>query len=393
MLRYPLSVYVHIPFCDYRCRYCNFTFETGWSPELLQRTLDTLVDEAADEVSRLRTAGLEPAYHTLYIGGGTPGVIPPEKIPPFVDRLGQALDRKQAPWDEAGFEVNPENVTPALLDALADAGFTRLSIGLQTFDTARLKSLGRWCDRETNLRALELIATRWTGTWSGDLMTGLPGGEGIEPQRWVEARDDLNTLLSFHPPHVSLYSLTVEPGTALHSLVARKKFHPPAPAVSDQLWLRAKSTLQQRGYEWYEISNFAMPGHRSLHNPVYWRMDSWLGLGPGAEGNLVARNSQGDWQPLRTRNPRLFPWLTRQPELRDREFVTAPEYLLEHFLTGWRTSDGVSAQRLLQIFRDLPENLVVRLRDDQRLALNAHLEALEPFQGVQFSPKWIGEKV
>jgi oxygen-independent coproporphyrinogen-3 oxidase len=383
-----MSVYVHIPFCDYRCRYCNFTFETGWSPQLLDRTLNALVDQARREVDRAGHDGLQLNYHTLYMGGGTPGVIPPEKLGPFADQLNAALGTSQSIWAESGFEVNPENVTADYLAALAEAGVTRLSLGIQSFVTARLEVLGRWCTREVNLRALELIATHWKGTWSADLMTGLPGDLDQRGQTWTELKADLTTLLNFAPPHVSLYSLTVEPETALHSMVRRKKLQLSTPGQQDQLWLRAREHLLAQGFEWYEISNFARPKHRSLHNPVYWRLDPWMGLGPGAEGNLVARTPEGDWRPLRTRNARLFPWLAKTGGATTAEFLTAPEFYLEHFLTGWRTSEGVSAQRLARVFDHLPPHHARQLTDAQRLTLNGHLERLDGFHGVEYALNW-----
>ena len=393
-----MSVYVHIPFCDYRCRYCNFVFETGWSPALLQKTLDAIALEAARELQRCTREGLQPRFHTLYLGGGTPGIIPPDKIGPLFSQLNHALGVSGSGkgvgwegvgWQEVGFEVNPENVTTELLVALASSGVNRLSVGLQSFSTERLQLLGRWCTRETNLRALELICGHWKGSWSADLMTGLPGEPGGQGQTWKELKTDLETLLAFEPPHVSLYSLIVEPETALHSLLQGGKLTAASAPVQDQLWLSAKAHLQKKGYEWYEISNFARPGQRSLHNPVYWRMDPWMGLGPGAEGNLVAKNDKGGYSPLRTRNARLFPWLTGGENARTEELLTAPEYLLEHFLTGWRTSDGLSATRLAQVFHNLPAHLELCLTDDQRLALNRHLEALPDFEAAELRPNWL----
>jgi len=383
-----MSVYVHIPFCDYRCHYCNFVFETGWSPALLQKTLDAIVAEASRELERCTREGIEPRFHTLYLGGGTPGIIPPNQIVPFFSRLNDALGVSGS-WQEVGFEVNPENVTPELLAELAEAGVNRLSVGLQSFSTERLQLLGRWCTRETNLRALELLSRHWRGSWSADLMTGLPGEAGGQGQTWRELKSDLETLLAFEPPHVSLYSLIVEPETALHSLISSKKLTAASAPMQDQLWLSAKSHLEHHGFEWYEISNFARPGNRSLHNPVYWRMDHWMGLGPGAEGNLVARDAKGEYRPLRTRNGRLFPWLTGGESARTEELLTAPEYLLEHFLTGWRTSDGLSATRLAQVFQNLPDHLELCLTDDQRLALNRHLEALPGFEETKLRKGWL----
>lgn len=369
----PLALYVHIPFCAYRCRYCNFTFETGWSPLLMQRTLDALVAEAQTLVERGNADGFEWQVQTLYLGGGTPSVVPPELLVPFLARLERVLGYRTADL-EATIEVNPENVSSDTLSAWAEAGLNRLSVGVQTFDSDRLALLGRWCDGPANRAALEIISTQWKGRWSGDLMTGLPGSSAKMPQRWVDLRADLNELLSYKPGHVSLYSLTVEPGTELAQLVDGGGAKVPADPVSDELWLRARRTLLDLGFDWYEISNFAKPGQRSAHNQAYWRMDWWAGLGPGAEGTLPARGPRGDLRPLRTHNPKLFSWLTGQ---RDETALTAAEFALEHYIAGWRTSDGIASGRLRRWFSPAHFPHPDALSDEERLKLNQKLARLE----------------
>ena len=210
----PLALYVHIPFCAYRCRYCNFTFETGWSPALMQRTLDALAAEAGELRVYGESQGFEWEISTLYIGGGTPGLIPPELLLPFLRRLEDTLGYRTANLPEATLEANPENVTDETLAAWAESGLNRLSVGVKKFDSVRLALLGRWCDGPTNRRARSNGSReRWRGRWSADLMTGLPGRAPLTPQRWIDLRADLDELLSYGPGHISLYSLIVEPGT------------------------------------------------------------------------------------------------------------------------------------------------------------------------------------
>ncbi len=345
----------------------------------MARTLDALVAEAAELRVYGESQGFEWAVSSLYIGGGTPGLVPVELLVPFLRRLEDALGYRTADLAEATLEANPENVTEETLAAWAGSGLSRLSVGVQTFDSDRLALLGRWCDGPTNRRALKLISEHWRGRWSADLMTGLPGRLPLAPQRWVDLRSDLDELLSYGPGHVSLYSLTVEPGTDLASLTASRAVTPPADPVADQLWLRARATLIERGFEWYEISNFARLGHRSLHNQAYWRMDWWAGLGPGAEGTLPRREGSS-LRPLRTHNPKLFPWLSGQ---KDRAALTAAEFALEHYIAGWRTSDGLVSGRFEERFIGVtpPES---RLDDTDRLMLNRRLETLVSFENIQF---------
>jgi len=354
----------------------------------MQRTLDAIVAEAASLRARGDRDGFTWKIQTLYLGGGTPGLVPLELLAPFLGKLEGSLGYRTADLVEATLEANPENVTATTLDGWAAAGINRLSVGIQTFDSDRLAVLGRWCDEATNHQALGLLADRWRGRWSADLMTGLPGQGDQAPQRWVDLRGDLGALLAYNPGHVSLYSLTVEPETDLATLKAGGGVKVCTDPVADQLWLRARQTLMDAGYEWYEISNFARPGHRSIHNQAYWRLDPWAGLGPGAEGTLPLRSADGSLRPQRTRNPRLFPWLTGQ---RDEELLSAPEFALEHFLSGWRTKDGLVPGRFAQLFGADSLPAPEQLTDANRLALNRHLVDLEELEGITFQGNWPDE--
>jgi len=376
----PLGLYLHLPFCAYRCHYCSYSFETDWSPALMTRTLNAVVAEAEALRASGEADGLSWQVCTLYIGGGTPSVVPPGLLASFLHRLERALGFQTANLPEATLEANPENVTAEAVKAWAAAGLNRLSLGVQTFDTLRLAVLGRGCDGPTNHQALTLIRDLWKGRWNADLLTGLPGPPGGTPQRWIDLRDDLKALQAYEPGHISLYSLTLEDGTELTQLTE---------PVADQLWLRARQTLIDAGYEWYEISNFARPGHRSVHNQGYGRLDPWGGLGPGAEGTLPRRNAQGHLRPWRTRNPRLFPWLNGQ---RQGEWVSAPEFALEHYLTGWRTSDGVVPGRLALLFGKTLKKECDFLDSGSRLALNRFLTQLEGLEGAEFQRDWPVER-
>jgi oxygen-independent coproporphyrinogen-3 oxidase len=350
----------------------------------MARTLDALVSEAENLRRQGESDGLDWRIRTLYLGGGTPSVVPHELMTSFLGRLEGVFGYRTG-LTEATIEANPENVTGEALDAWSRAGLNRLSLGIQTFDSRRLALLGRWCDGETNRRALGLIADRWKGRWSADLITGLPGQGTLEAQRWVDLCRDLKELLVYRPGHLSLYSLTIEPETDLATLRAGGGLRISAEPVTDQLWLRARQTLVDAGFEWYEISNFALEGHRSVHNQAYWRLDPWAGLGPGAEGTLPARDAEGRLRPLRTRNPRLFPWLTGQ---RDRQFLAAPEFALEHFVTGWRTSDGLVPGRFEALFGRGSLPAPERLDPASRLTLDRSLLELKDLRTLNLLGPW-----
>lgn len=332
------GLYVHIPFCDYRCRYCDFYFETTKSREMHRRLVESLVVEAQGLPLWWGSQGFGafPSIQTLYLGGGTPSVLAPELLDRLLGELGRALG---GGWMEATLEANPEGVTPDLLELLGRRGINRLSLGIQSLEEGVLRKLGRRAWREVSLASLNLVARRWTGQWSLDIMTGLPG------QTWPQLREEMDRLLDFGPSHVSLYSLTLEPGTPLEALVDRGQVHLPDAGTADNLWLKARDRLQEKGWDWYEISNFARPGGESLHNLGYWRMNPYFGLGPGAHGTHPIGE---DFRPVRTTQPRLGDYLRGVSPQRD--ILSPREFFLEHLITGLRTAEGIPWEKFSRRF-------------------------------------------
>ena len=268
----PLSLYVHIPWCLKKCPYCDF------NSHALQAKADAPPE--ARYVDAL-IADLEAALpfvwgrrvHTVFLGGGTPSLFSPESI----DRLVTAI-RARVPLEpgcEITMEANPGTFERDRFRAFADAGITRLSIGVQSFDDASLVALGRVHDAAQAHAAIE-EARRAFATWNIDLMYALPGQS-------IEAFDaDLAAALALAPPHLSVYHLTIEPNT----LFAR---FPPAVPDADlaaDMLDRIVARTAGAGLERYEVSAFAAPGHRAQHNLNYWAFGDYLGIGAGAHGKL-----------------------------------------------------------------------------------------------------------
>ncbi len=352
-----VSVYVHIPFCTSRCRYCDFYFETGWSPRVLGRTLDRIVEEAASFME----AANRPRVTTLYVGGGTPSVIPPRLLDDFLVRLREALRTGARGPDEWTFEANPESLGGELLAVLGGNGVTRISLGAQTFQDPLLRFLTRRASRETVLASLARIAAGRDGEriphLNVDLMTGVPG------QTEAMTLEDISLAMEFRPDHLSVYSLTVEERTPLFQMVARGDARMPARETQESIWFSARDRLVELGFDHYEISNFALPGARSRHNLAYWRLAPYLGLGPGAVSTIPGlldgplgegERPLGAGEPgvLRLKNPNLFAYGSERAPGRGRaiEALSGAEFLLEHFLSGLRTSEGVSLDRIERVF-------------------------------------------
>ncbi|MFN2225688.1 MAG: radical SAM family heme chaperone HemW, partial [Anaerolineae bacterium] len=258
-----LGLYVHIPFCQSRCRYCDFNTYAG-----LEGLFETYVRALVREITLAGTARVS----SVYIGGGTPTVLP-------LLSLIQILDAIQAGFDlaadaEVTIEANPGTVEAGTLAALRVRGVNRLSLGVQSFADGELRRLGRIHTAEQ--AAAGLAAARQAGfdNVSLDLIFGLPG------QALADWRFSLECALALEPEHLSLYALSVEAGTPLARDIARGHLPMPDPDLAAEMYEMAAEVNAQAGYQHYEISNWARGwGRQCRHNLIYWRNEPYLGLG------------------------------------------------------------------------------------------------------------------
>jgi oxygen-independent coproporphyrinogen-3 oxidase len=276
----PLAVYVHVPFCASRCGYCDFnTYTAEELPGGVNRG-----SFAASAIAELRlarrTLGPDaPPVETVFFGGGTPTLLPPEDLAAILATIDDELGL--APGVEVTTEANPESVTPASLALLRDAGFTRISLGMQSAVPHVLEVLDR---RHTPGRPAAAAAEARAAGFehvSLDLIYGTPG------ERDEDWRASLEAALAAAPDHISAYALTVEPGTRLHAQVRRGGLPlPDEDELADRFEL-ADELLGRAGLSWYEISNWAVgPEARCRHNLNYWRGGDWWGVGPGAHSHV-----------------------------------------------------------------------------------------------------------
>ena len=268
----PLSLYVHIPWCLKKCPYCDFNSHAvrGALDELPQRRyVDALVADL--EASLPFVWGRR--VQTIFIGGGTPSLFEPVEIGRLLDAIRARLPLE--PGCEITLEANPGTFERERFHAFRAAGVTRLSIGVQSFDDARLAALGRVHDA-AQARAAIVEASDAFETFNIDLMYALPG------QRLVESEEDVAAALSFQPPHLSVYQLTIEPNTFFAK-------HPPSLPDDDLAFAMLDgitAATGAAGLHRYEVSAYARPGHRSRHNLNYWEFGDYLGIGAGAHGKL-----------------------------------------------------------------------------------------------------------
>lgn len=263
------GIYIHVPFCQSRCIYCDF-YSTTYGVEWKRSYLDALKREM-----QLRRTETDAAHiPSLYIGGGTPSQLPPAMLQEMFRGIKENF--RLLPDAEVTIEANPDDVTPAWIDALRQTPVNRISMGVQTFSDALLRLLNRRHSSQQAMDAVRLCREAGYTNISLDLIYGLPGQTLQDWQR------DVQQILSLKTPHLSAYALSYEEGTALERMLQEGKVSEVSDELSWQMYEYLMNESAAAGMEHYEISNFAMPGMRSRHNSRYWDGSPYLGLGPGA---------------------------------------------------------------------------------------------------------------
>jgi putative oxygen-independent coproporphyrinogen III oxidase len=327
------GLYLHVPFCSRVCPYCDFAVTTG-GPARRRAFVDHLLAEV--DLWAGEAEGFGP-FDTVYLGGGTPSALAIEDLA----RLLAALRERLAVTPDARlfFEANPEDVTPASLQAWRGLGFATLSLGVQSLDAAELAFLGRRHGPEAARQSVRLAREAGFGTVSLDLIFGLPGQT---PETW---RRTLEAAVELAPDHISCYQLTFHEGTPFGRDLERGRLaEMPEPAQAE-IFALTHALLADAGYPAYEVSNFARaPEHRSRHNRKYWDHTPYLGLGPSAhsfDGRERWWNERrlGDWSARLAQGER---------PIAGREQLTPEQRALEALMLGLRTADGLDLGRLRQ---------------------------------------------
>jgi oxygen-independent coproporphyrinogen III oxidase len=268
-----IGIYVHIPFCQKHCPYCDFAVVEG----MLHLT-PTYVDALCAEIRQgAERHAPNPPVTTIFLGGGTPSLLPAAQIGRILATIGDLFDVQ--PDAEITLEANPGPLRPRHLAGFRAAGVTRLSIGVQTFNPRGLDALGRLHTPEEGKQAIAHARAAGFASVSADLIFGWQG------QTLADWRDDLQTAIALHPDHISAYSLTVEEGTPLAHAVAAGTATVADEDLYADMFLAAEELLTGAGYYHYETSNYARPGHRSRHNCGYWVNGDYLGFGVGAHSH------------------------------------------------------------------------------------------------------------
>ena len=268
-----ISLYVHVPFCQTKCPYCDFNTYQG-----IEALMTPYLDALASEIRLWGETLGRPTVDTIFFGGGTPSYMPPEQVARLLESVSKAF--ALSPDAEVTLEANPGDVTGPALESWRQAGVNRLSIGVQSLDDSLLTLLGRRHTAAQAQAAYGLAVASGLENVNLDLMYGLPS-QTLE--RW---RDTLEGVLELSPLHLSLYALTLEEGTPLARWVEEGKVPDPDPDLAADMYGLARELLGRSGYDHYEISNWSVAGRRCRHNMAYWLNGQYLGVGPGAHSSL-----------------------------------------------------------------------------------------------------------
>jgi len=318
------GIYIHIPFCKRKCAYCDFPSTGAWDQELLEVYVEALLADLNRHLPPWRG-------YTIYVGGGTPSILPPPLIEGFLLSIRDLLPSPQ----EFTFEANPESITREKLELLHQGRVTRLSMGAQSFNDKHLRVLGR-IHTAKEAREKGEMAREHFDNLSIDLIFGIPG------QSPRDLEKDIDTALALEPAHLSAYSLTLEGDTPLVRRVERGELIMP----SEDHWLEMFRLIPRKlglhGFRQYEISNFTKPKRECLHNLIYWENGEYLGIGASAVSHLEGNRL------FRERKPRRYveQVLNGKSPVVDEEDLSPWRKTLETAIVGLRTTRGIDPKAI-----------------------------------------------
>lgn len=340
------ALYVHVPFCAQKCRYCDFD-SRSFAPCNMSVALDTYFEQLYARLDAFGDAGALAQIRTVYVGGGTPSLAG--------ERLVE-LARRISAWCrpvEFTCEANPESLTAELAAALAKVGVTRVSLGVQTLDNTELTAIGRIHDADRALAAIATVKTAGLDV-SCDLMCGLPGQTAASWKRTLDG------VLVAAPHHVSVYPLTLEEATPLYLMACRDESLEPDEDVQAACMDMARELLGAAGYHPYEVASYALDGHECAHNIAYWTGRGYLGLGRSAAGMLDAEDFD--------RLAGLFPGVSSRGDAHrvrlvqrdddatafEAEHLSQREAAAEDLMLACRMTRGVASDLLVRAARVIP---------------------------------------
>jgi oxygen-independent coproporphyrinogen III oxidase len=320
------GIYIHIPFCKQACHYCNFHFSTSL------RYKNELIAALLKEVELQHKYLDGETIETIYFGGGTPSLCSKEEIENILQKIQSSFT--VSPGAEITLEANPDDITPQKLESWKETGINRLSIGIQSFFDEDLQWMNRAHNSEQAIDNLQLA----TGVFDNITIDLIYGTPGLTNEKW---KQNVDKAIALNIPHLSCYALTVEPKTPLDKLIRQHKSADINPDKQSEQFILLMQWLGEAGYEHYEISNFAKPGFRSLHNSSYWQGKKYIGFGPSAhsfDGNARWWNIANNNSYIDSINKGIIPF--------EKEELTTTQKLNEYIMISLRTAEGLNLSKI-----------------------------------------------
>ncbi|MEM6401575.1 MAG: radical SAM family heme chaperone HemW [Cyanobacteria bacterium P01_D01_bin.116] len=330
------AAYIHIPFCRRRCFYCDFPIyvvgntKRGENSNAISQYVETLCQEI------VTTQFYSKSLETIFFGGGTPSLLSTEQL----QRILEVLDGKFGidKYAEISMEIDPGTFDKQHLQGYVNAGVNRISLGVQAFQEKLLQACGRYHSVSDIFTAVDLLEAAGIRNFSIDLISGLPH-QTLEV--WEES---LNKAIKINPMHISIYDLTIEPGTAFGRYYQPGDRPLPTDETTVKMYRMGQEILSKSGFEHYEISNYAQPEHQCRHNRVYWENRPYYGFGMGAASYYQGKRFN---RPRKTKE--YYVWVNNGSVI-DCEVTTPHEVLLETLMLGLRLAEGLSLQKLIEKF-------------------------------------------
>jgi len=354
MRNIPLSLYIHIPWCEKKCPYCDFNSHMARAEIDEAAYVQALLNDLDDEITTFQTAITSRKIQSIFIGGGTPSLFSAESIHTLLDELAKRLDF--APDIEITLEANPGSSEANKFMGFRQAGVNRLSIGVQSFNPDHLSILGRVHSSNEANNAASYAKAAGFKQFNLDLMFGLP------EQTIDQAIEDLSIAINCDATHLSCYQLTIEPNTLFHA-------QPPVTPENETLWEMQtvlQEMLKDNGYVQYEVSAYAKQNSQCRHNLNYWQFGDYLGIGAGAHGKLSLENGEiiRRWK---IKHPATY--ISKDNKLGGQNNVEANALPFEYMLNALRLTDGFNLEQFEQRTRLLQSDIQVTLGRHEALRL------------------------
>lgn len=353
------SLYIHIPFCISKCKYCDFFSVTCVSTSALDSYVDALCNEINYRIKQFDVEEIE----TVYIGGGTPSLLNKNHLHSIFNAINSHVKIKENA--EISIEVNPDDITDEILMEYEDCGINRISCGIQTLNDDALKIVSRRADVEKNRQALVKLSKNWGKEYSIDLICGLP------EENKLTFLNTIRDVINYKPDHISMYSLTVEEETPIYKMIEDGQIDYDFDKI-DEMWLLAKDFLEANGYKQYEVSNFCLDKKECRHNLKYWNHQNYIGIGSGGTGTVYSKNGEGfRWTNIKDINEYCNYWNEKKGEIpQDIERISISDSKFEFYMMGLRKITGITDLEYESIFGEkLPEAFITVCKKWQKKGL------------------------